>query len=248
MADDEQKFDPFKPSQPRIPGVSDAAPPAAPAAEPKAARLGRLPPQWIALGAGGAVVLGIALGWLLLRPSAPAQGPAEPGEPAATAASTPSEPAATVPASSTTSAPEVPPIYPDEVAAIAEMARPWSVKRFTFLKKITAGPVPALLVRLPGGTAKSADSYWAFSLKAPYGKCELEFISDVERLRNEYNYRAQHPMVVDPCTQTVFDPLKRGSVGGAWVRGDVVHGSGMRPPLMILVEIKGDRILATRME
>ncbi|MBI1749562.1 MAG: hypothetical protein HY234_04290 [Acidobacteria bacterium] len=249
MADQQGKFDPFKPAQPRIPGVSDASapPPAEAATAPtKPAARGKLPPQWIAIGAAGAVLLGIGLGWLLLRPSTPAEPPA--ASQSAPASSPSPEAAAIQPASPAPVVAEVPPLYPDEVATTEEMDKPWASKRFTFMKKIAVGPVPALLVRLPGGSAKSAASYWAFALKSRYGKCELELVADLEKLRSDYGYRAQHPMVAEPCTNTVFDPLQRGTVSGAWVRGAVVQGSALRPPLMIDVQIKGNRILAVQME
>ena len=245
MTDPQDKFDPFKPAQPRIPGVSDA--PAAAPAEPapaKPAPRGKLPPQWIALGAAGAIVLGMLLAWIILRPSAPTATPQS-----APAASAPVEPAATAAASSrTTVAAEVPPIYPDEIATTEEMDKPWAAKRFNFTKAITQGTVPALLVRLPGGSAKNAASYWAFALRSRYGKCDMELVTDLERLRGEFGFRAQHPMVVEPCSNTIFDPLRRATVSGAWVRGELVQGVALRPPLMIDVQLKGNRILAVQME
>jgi hypothetical protein len=246
MTDEPRKFDPFKPAQPRIPGVGDA--PAAPAPSPAPAKPAprvQLPPKWIAIGAAGAVVLGITLAWLLLRPSAP---PVASHSVSAPAVETPTSAAGSAAAGSAASTAEIAPIYPDEVAAIAEMATPWASRRFNFLKKVSAGPVPAMLLRLPGGSARSADSYWAFALHSRYGMCDLELVTDLERLRAEFGYRAQHPMVVEPCTGTVFDPLRRATVSGAWVRGDVVQGASLRPPLMIEVQIKGDRILAVQME
>ncbi len=246
MADQQGKFDPFKPAQPRIPGVVDA--PAAPPAEPEPAKpapRGKLPPQWIAIGAA---VIGIVLGWLLLRTS-PSSAPAADSQPVtASAASAPSDPAASAASSPTTVLPEVTPIYPDEVASIEEMNKPWASKRFTFMKKIALGPAPALLVRLPAGSARTADSYWAFGVRTRYGKCDLELVTDLNRLRGDFGYNAQHPMVVEPCTNTVFDPLRRGTANGAWVRGEVVQGSSLRPPLMIEVQIKVNRILAVQME
>lgn len=249
MPDEPKTFDPFKPSQPRIPGVSDApaAPPQPAQAAPSPAPVRRLPPQlppkWIAIGAAGAVVLGMILAWLVLRPSAPTAPAA-----AASVSTQAAEPSASAIASSATVSPEVAPLYPDEVASIEEMGKPWAWKRFNFTKTVASGPVPAMLVRLPAGAPRNADSYWAFSLKSRYGKCEMELVTDLEKILKDYGYRAQHPMVVESCTSTVFDPLRRGTVSGAWVRGEVVQGGGMRPPLMIEVQIKGNRILAVQME
>ena len=245
MTDKPEKFDPFKPAQPRIPGVSDApaaAPPQTAPGEP--APRSKLTPQQLAIGAAAAVVLGIILIAILLRPSAPAASPETP----APAAASLSEPAAAAGSSPKPVVAAAPPIYPDEVATAGEMEKPWSSRRFTFLKNLALGPVPALLVKLPGGSTQSANSYWAFALKSRYGKCELELVTDLEKLRSEYGYRAQHPMVVEPCSSTVFDPLQQGTVSGAWVRGQVVRGAGLRPPLMIQVQIRGNRVLAVQME
>jgi hypothetical protein len=245
MTDQPEKFDPFKPAQPRIPGVSGA--PAAPpqeTARAKVALRSKLTPLQMAIGAACAVVLGILLVTILLRPSAPVAPPSE----AAPAASALPEPAATAASSPKSVSAVVPPIYPDEVATTEEMEKPWASRRFTFLKNMALGPVPALLVRLPGGSAKSAGSYWAFALKSRYGKCDLQLVTDIEKLRSDFGYRALHPMIVEPCSSTVFDPLQHGTVSGAWVRGQVVQGAGLRPPLMIEVQIRGNRILAVQME
>jgi len=60
---------------------------------------------------------------------------------------------------------------------------------------------------------------------------------------------AQHPMVGNPCSRSLFDPTKLMSIpGGVWVRGAIAQGSDLRPPLMIEIEVHGQNILATRME
>jgi hypothetical protein len=56
-------------------------------------------------------------------------------------------------------------------------------------------------------------------------------------------------MVDNPCSRTVFDPLKISDLpGSVWTRGGIVQGSDWRPPLGIEVQIRGDAILAVRME
>ena len=56
-------------------------------------------------------------------------------------------------------------------------------------------------------------------------------------------------MVVNPCNSTVYDPLKVGPLGdNTWARGEVVQGSGLRPPLSIDVVVRGHSIFADRME
>jgi hypothetical protein len=136
------------------------------------------------------------------------------------------------------------------IAKIGEMAQAWSTKEFFFKNRLTGQNVPALLVRLPGGSPTQPGSYWAFAKNAPYGNCALEYITDVAKLKSDYGYRAaKHPMVGNPCSRTVFDPLRMTNLpGNVWVRGAIVQGSDLRPPLGIEVKIQGKRILVVRME
>ncbi len=136
------------------------------------------------------------------------------------------------------------------IATVGEMAQPWSTKEFFFKNRLTGQNVPAVLVRIPGGSATQPGGYWAFAKNAPYGNCALEYITDVTRLKNDYGYRAaKHPMVGNPCSRTVFDPLRMSNLpGNVWVRGAIVQGSDLRPPLGIEVNIQGKRILVVRME
>lgn len=159
---------------------------------------------------------------------------------------------------------EVPPPRPDPstliphatgaapvVATVEEMAKPWSSKQF-FIRNIVSGvDVPGILIRLPGGSPSRASGYWAFAVDAPYGNCKLEYITDVARLRTEYGFAAaKHPMVVNPCTQTVFDPAKTTTLPGtgAIVQGALAQGSDLRPPLGIEIRVRGKDIEATRTE
>jgi hypothetical protein len=136
------------------------------------------------------------------------------------------------------------------VASISEMAQPWSSKQFFLRNGLTNENVPALLVRLPSASATQPNGYWAFSLNSPYGNCQLEYITDLDKLRNDYEFRAaKHPMVGNPCSRSVFDPLKLTNLpGNVWVRGAIVQGSDLRPPLGIEVRIQGKTIEAVRME
>ena len=136
------------------------------------------------------------------------------------------------------------------IAGVEEMAAPWASKDFVYLNRTSGENVPAVLIRLPTGSAGQPASYWAFSLNAPFGNCRLEYITDLEKLRNDYGFRgAKHPMVGNPCSRTVYDPLKMMNVpGSVWVRGAIVQGSDLRPPLGIEVESRDKQILAARME
>lgn len=136
------------------------------------------------------------------------------------------------------------------IASVGEMVKPWSSKEFLYKNRLSGENVPAVLVRLPGGSASQRAGYWAFSLNAPFGNCRLEYVAEIEKLKTDYGFlAAKHPMVGNPCSRTVFDPLKMMIIpGGAWVRGGIAQGSDLRPPLGIEVEVRGGEILAARME
>lgn len=136
------------------------------------------------------------------------------------------------------------------VASVQEMAKPWTSKEFFYKNRLSGENVPAVLVRLPSGAASQRAGYWAFSLNAPFGNCRLEYVAEIAKLKTDYGFlAARHPMVGNPCSRTVFDPLKMMSIpGGVWVRGGIAQGSDLRPPLGIEVEIRNGEILAARME
>ena len=137
---------------------------------------------------------------------------------------------------------------PAIAATVDELAKPWSSKAFTFADPVTHAAIPAMIIRLPGA-GKSSSMYWAFSLNVPYESCQLQFVTDAKELAAAYLYPARHPMLAASCNGTVYDPLKLGTAPtGAWVRGEVVHGTGIRPPLSIEVRVQGRSIIATRME
>jgi tRNA A-37 threonylcarbamoyl transferase component Bud32 len=135
-----------------------------------------------------------------------------------------------------------------EIAAVSELAQPWSSRKFFFRSMTEAKNVPALIVRLPGPAAQSK-SYWAFSLDTPFNQCQFEYIQDLAKLSSEYEFEAKHPMVVNPCTHTVFDPLQLKELpGNILVRGAVVRGFDPRPPFGIELKVSGDQIQAVAME
>jgi hypothetical protein len=136
------------------------------------------------------------------------------------------------------------------IANVDEMITPWASKGFVYKNHVSGENVPAVLVRLPTGSVSQPASYWAFSLTAPFGNCRLEYVTDLGKLKIDYGFpAAKHPMVGNPCSRTVFDPLKLMSIpGSVWARGAIVQGSDLRPPLGIEVEIHDKQILAARME
>jgi hypothetical protein len=225
----------FKAEMPSIPGLAGGARPAS----------RTIPAGYIAAGVFVVLAGTLAVG-LTMRPRR-------------TQAVAPTAPAQIeVPAPATTLAVKTEPsgaaaLSTDEeqvIATTAEMAKVWSSKDFLYRNPLSGWVIPAMLIRLPAGAATQAAGYWAFAVNAAYGNCKLEYITDVKRLSEEFGFRrARHPMLVNPCNRAVIDPLKLSSLpGGAWVRGEIVQGADMRPPLAIEVRIKGQKILANRME
>jgi hypothetical protein len=136
------------------------------------------------------------------------------------------------------------------IASVSEMAKPWNSKEFFYKNALSGENVAALLIRLPGGSPNQSSGYWGLVMTAAYGNCKLEYIMDMQKLRNDYDYRgAKHPMVGDPCSRTLFDPTKLMNLpGNVWARGQIVQGSDLRPPLAIQVDVKGKDVVALRME
>jgi hypothetical protein len=130
------------------------------------------------------------------------------------------------------------------IAQVANLSKPWSSADFFI------DGTPATIIRLPGGSPTAASGYWAFSRKAAYADCQLEYITDLNKLRQEYEFRqATHPLVGNPCSRTLYDPTKTVSLpGNIWIRGAIVQGSDIRPPLGVEIKIQGKQILAVRTE
>ena len=136
------------------------------------------------------------------------------------------------------------------IAAVAEVTKPWAAKNFVYRDAVSGLSTPALLLRLPVGSAGSAAGYWAFAMNAAYGNCKLEYVTDLKKLADQYGYRGgKHHMIGNPCTQSLIDPLRMVSLpGSVWVRGAIVRGTDLRPPFAIEVKIKGKNVVAGRME
>lgn len=238
---DEKKIDPFKPQQPVIPGVTpraeaaqlepgpapeppDAAPPSQNASQPRT--------KLIAVAA--AVVLVLMVGLILYGRSAshkPAPVSADTGVPQ------PSAPPAPKAAPSE-------PVGPGVIGTVSEFSKPWSAKRFQYHNFVTGQLEPAMVVRMPHG------EYWGFSLIEPFGNCQLEFVTDLNKLKSDYGYRADHPMVGDPCNHTVYDLLRYGPGASSedLVRGVIVQGNGIRPPMAVEIKVQGENVVAGRSE
>ena len=231
---------PFKPADPKIPGVlprndSDghSAPHSSdPSAAPARFSMSQMPPRWLVLYATGVLAVCLIAVWWMRGTSAK-EG------------NTGSETAATTTTAVDSTPAQVPEhllMGPGEIATTSEMAKEWSAKKFIFRDPLTSREVPAMVVHLPGGV------YWGFSLVEPYGSCEMEFITDMQKLRTDYGFRAAHPMVGDPCNRAVFDLTRYGSGPAGLVRGEIAHGAAVRPPLAIEIEVRGKQVLAKKIE
>jgi hypothetical protein len=243
----DQKIDPFKPQAPAIPGVpagsakSEKTAPQPPAA-PRVSSVAQQPgaqdakAKMIGIGVGIAIVLLAGVAFLRSGHNAAAKSNLN-SSPDAAASTSEAAPAKTEPAQKLM-------VGPGPVATAAELAKPWSSREFLFRGPFSADPVPAMVVRLPGG------ELWGFSLREPFGECELQYITDLSTLEANYGFHAEHPMVVNPCTRAVYDLMRYGggAPNGGLVRGDIVMGSAVRPPLAIEVRTSGKDIVAVRSE
>jgi len=223
--------DRYKVEMPQIPGVSG----------PGAGRRSRGNPAIPLIAGVLAVLILVIVGarWFMRPKHAdlkPLEVPAQIEVPAPTP-----DPAAALPHATETA---------PQIAETAELSKPWSSKDFLFRNHLTGEYIPAVIVRLPSGAANQISGYWALSLKAPYGNCQLEYVTDLAKLQTEYGFRAaKHPMVGNPCSHTLFDPTKMANIpGNVWVRGAIVQGSDLRPPLGVEIKIQGKDILAVRTE
>ena len=236
MSDENKPYDPFKPAQPTIPGVPTETGPGGKATGGFSLaflklRLSQMqmPPAWLTIAIVAAIVAGIGIAWWSRDPAVVEPGPA-PIQASAPLAAEPAAPAEQLPTA------------PGEIATTDELAREWSSKRFVY-RTSTGEQTPAIVVRVPGG------NFWAILLREPFGTCELEYVTDLPRLEKQYHYRADHPMVGDPCHHTVFDLTRYGTnSAGGLVRGQVVHGAAIRPPIAIEIRTNGRQVIADRME
>jgi hypothetical protein len=245
MTDEPKHLDPFKPQEPTIPGVTGN--PARIKAAPEPPRA--LNPSYqnrpapnpllnpgvlIATGAAVVVLIGIISLWHSHSTSAKSQAPlaeVEPSLPVSLPATAPAE----EPAKSVA-------IGPGPVATAAELAKPWAAKQFVFRAPQTTDDVPALVVHLPNNI------YWGISLREPFGSCEMQYVTNLSVIANQFHYAATHPMVVDPCNGAVYDLDRYGPGPNGEVRGAIVHGAGVRPPLAIQMAARGKQIVAVQIE
>ena len=256
---DDHKRDPFKPPQPAIPGVPAdqvdtlALPPTAanraaakPADHPRPGRSASAKGSATLAEKLGGEMMPILMGFIALaiftvmavvwksKRSSSADDEVQTTTTAPAAAPADSTPAPLEPANQ--------PVAPGVIAKAGELSEPWAAKYFIYHNDATGRSTPAMVVHLPRG------GYWGFSLIEPYGRCRLEYVTDLRKLAKDYQYPADHPLIADPCSHTLFDLLRYGGPMNGEVRGDIVYGSAMRPPIAIEIETRGKDVWALKME
>ncbi len=243
MSDESKHADPFKPQAPQIPGVTDrpsGGEGAAKSSVPRVPLSAKIPPIllsptfWILSIGAIVLVLAVAFGirwWNTARTTHEAQAAAQEGPVAPV-----------VDLAAPAQANENLPFGPGAVATTAQLSKTWSSQRFTFRAPMTADNIPAVVVKLPNGV------YWGVSLREPFGNCQMEYVTDLDRLDSFYHYHSDHPMIADPCSHAVFDLLRYGPGPNGMVRGEIVGGAGVRPPIAIEMSVKGKDVIAVKVE
>jgi hypothetical protein len=136
-----------------------------------------------------------------------------------------------------------------EIGTVEQFTTPWSAKKFTYTNTLTEQQTPAIAIRLPDGNGRTAASYWAILLKAPFGNCALEYVSDTKEIASRFGFSTTHPMIADTCSNTLYDPTRMGTLpNGSWARGEIVQGAGFRPPMQIEIRLDGNKLIAGRSE
>lgn len=241
------KFDPFEDEGPVLPGVPRKSPEIA-AAESRGIKLDFRDRKVMAGGGIGLAVI-VLLAWLVVGSSDKPENPSpvagvQPDVASPGGAGGGSSGGAGVAATQEVSPTIV--VLPGSAGAVNEFPQAWSAKRI--LVQAATGRTPAIIIRLPGGNPNRTDSYWGLLLVSPYGRCELDYLTDLKKIADDYGYRARHPMVVDPCNRSVFDPTRMGDIGGGLARGAVVQGTTLRPPLAMELRVENGRIIVLQTE
>lgn len=220
----------FKTEMPNIPGVTGVA-----------SNSQSIPTNWrrAAVAIAALLVLGSVGAWLMTRTAHHDTAAAAPA-PVLQPSPPPEElPAAPVSRAGTT----------NEIGTTDELSAPWSAKKFTYTRLLNHEQVPAIAIRLPGGNGQTTASFWVILMRAPFGQCQLEYIIDTNQIATRFNFNASHPMIADPCSNALYDPLRMGTLpNGSWVRGEIVHGAGFRPPMQVEFHLDGNKLISGRAE
>jgi len=219
----------FKSEMPNIPGVAGAS----------SSKKQTISMNWrsAALAIGAFLILGGGSAWLMNRIT-------HHDTAAATPLLQPSPPPAELPA-----APVSRTGTSNEIGTIDELSAPWAAKKFTYTRPLNHEQVPAIAIRLPGANGHTTASFWVILLRAPFGQCQMEYVIDTNQISDRFNFNASHPMIADPCSGALYDPMRMGTLpNGSWARGEIVHGSGFRPPMQVEIHLDGNKLIAGRAE
>ncbi len=173
---------------PNIPGVTNAA---------ERGELENPVTNWkrAAIAVGALLILGSFGAWIMMRTSH------HETEAVVVPVLEPSPAVEDLPARSASRAP-----INNDIGTVEQLATPWSAKKFTFTRALNGEQFPAIAIRLPGTNGHTAASYWVILLKSPFGNCLLEYLSDPKEITSRFGYSANHPMVADACSNTLYDP------------------------------------------
>ena len=220
----------FSAEMPAIPGIGGPA-----AADHQ--RRARVNWGRAAIAVGAFLVLGSAGAWMMTRTTHSETALAVPVlQPSPAVADLPALPA--TPASAG-----------HEIGTVEQFAAAWSAKKFTYTRALNGEQVPAIAIRLPGSNGRTAASYWVILLKAPFGNCALEYVSDTKEIASRFGFSAAHPMIADTCSNTLYDPTRMGTLpNGSWARGEIVQGAGFRPPFQVEIHLDDNKLIAGRSE
>jgi hypothetical protein len=220
----------FSAEMPNIPGVATAA---------EREELENPVTNWkrAAIAIGAFLVLGSVGAWMMMRTTHTETAAAVP-------VLQPSPAVEALPARAVSHAP-----INNEIGTVEQLATPWSSKKFTYTRPLNGQEFPAIAIRLPGTNGRTVGSYWVILLKSPFGNCPLEYLSDTKEIQSRFGFSANHPMIADACSNTLYDPTRMGTLpNGSWARGEIVQGSGYRPPLQVEIRLDGDKLISVRSE
>lgn len=138
-------------------------------------------------------------------------------------------------------APAFVPLTPQRVAALAELAEPWSA--VTFELQTAAGTTPALVLNVPeavpGNLEHAGRHLLAFSRVCTHQGCPVGLQRDLETLAVAFNYRTDAPALACPCHLSVFAPLQAGRA---------VSGPARDPLPRVQLEARGAELWAVGLE
>ena len=139
------------------------------------------------------------------------------------------------------------------VAPLARFAGVWDAVEFELQGNASAGPVPAIAVRLPGpipgslevrgadgaAAADGAVHLAAFSRVCTHRGCIVELNRDLAAIDFGFNYTTNHPALTCACHLSVFDPE---------LAGRATSGPAREPLPRVELELREAQLIAVGLE